>query len=105
MKPQVYKFVKRFGRAPGGRRRDEGPLSGQEFFEDVLTPMKAEGKPILLDLTGAMGFATAFLDGAFGEFGKQFGEAAFREIFTIVAEDDPTLEFEIEKALRRGEGK
>ena len=98
-----YRFAKEFTEFPGGRARDDGDYSGEEFYEEVLLPLYQKRERVLLDLEGARGFATAFLDGAFGEFAARHGRAEFEKYFEVMASDDPTLPDEIAKCMDRAE--
>jgi len=90
------KLVDIFSRYPGGRRRQHGENSGEEFFEDYLLPIykKHIGKheKLQLDLSGAVGYSSGFLDESFGELSKLFGKNELRKWLVIIANDDPTLE-------------
>ncbi|KAA3635349.1 MAG: DUF4325 domain-containing protein [Armatimonadetes bacterium] len=101
-----YNFSKQFTRFPGGRFRRDGEHSGQQFYEDVLLKLWNEkGERIVLNLSNVEGFATSFLDGAFGEFAAQHGEAVFYKTFDIRCDDDPTLADEIRDCVLRADRK
>lgn len=58
-----------FGRYPAGRFISDGPYSGQRFREDFLLPKLNELPPdaeLEIDLDGARGFGSSFLEEAFG---------------------------------------
>lgn len=97
----TYLFAKQFTRSPGGRKRVHGKHSGEEFFETVLVPRHEQDERTVLDLSGVRGFATSFLDGAFGEFASTFGIARFHELFEVKVDDDDELIEDIEKAMER----
>lgn len=63
-----------FTNAPGGRYRWQGEFSGEEFREDVLVPALAESRQVVIDLNGALGLPSSFLDEAFGELLRQHPE-------------------------------
>jgi len=100
---KVYRFSKSFARFPGGRLINEGPNSGEQFLRDVLLPYFKKGEPVTLDLIGAGGFSTGFLDGSFGEFAALHSAEEFFELFEIRADDDPGLEDEIRECMERAE--
>lgn len=54
----------------GGRYRDDGPYSGQEFREDFLVPWMTDAirdhQLLVLDLDGVAGVPSSFLEEAFG---------------------------------------
>lgn len=59
-----------FHERPGGRFPWEGPHSGEEFREKVLVNRYREAKeaeaPLIVDLDGTSGYASSFLEEAFG---------------------------------------
>ena len=63
---QVLKFTA----TPGPRYRHEGDWSGQQFREEYLEPHYLEareaGKQLVVDLDGTEGYASSFLEEAFG---------------------------------------
>ena len=60
-------IAKDFSRNPAGRHLVDGPNSGQRFRESYLAPaLRAAPGVIEVDLTGALGFGSSFLEEAFG---------------------------------------
>lgn len=57
--------AKEFSKTPGGRYREDGPHSGEEFREDVLIPMLKVHDKLDIFLDGARGYPSSFLDEAF----------------------------------------
>ena len=59
-----------FTRHPGGRYRDDGPFSGEEFRENILWPAiqtaQLTGERLIILLDGTDGYAASFLEEAFG---------------------------------------
>ena len=60
------KVVEDFSPSPGGRFRRDGPFSGEQFREDVLRPALITGEEVTIDLDGAFGYPSSFLEEAFG---------------------------------------
>ncbi len=54
-----------FSRYPGGRYRADGPNSGERFRDEVLAPALGVG-PVTVNLDGAVGYGSSFLEEAFG---------------------------------------
>ncbi len=56
--------------APGGRFKKDGPNSGEWFRDDILLPRlrHAAGRddPLIVELDGAPGYGSSFLEEAFG---------------------------------------
>jgi hypothetical protein len=94
----TYYVSKSFSRFPGGRKRENGPHSGQEFWETVTEPLLDKYDLIVFDLTGGTAYSSGFLDEAFGELGKVIGLAEAKRRITIRADDD---ELAVQTAWRR----
>ena len=67
--------AKEFSSVPGPRSKAEGPFSAEEFLEKILHPRFKEaeqaGKTLLVDLDGGCGYATSFLEEAFGGLARK----------------------------------
>lgn len=66
MTEKLIKIATDFSRTPGGRYRSDGPASGEEFREDILIPALSHGDTVTIDLDGARGYPSSFLEEAFG---------------------------------------
>lgn len=55
-----------FSRFPSGRTATDSAFSGQEFREKFLARPLHEGKQVLVQLDGAIGYGSSFLEEAFG---------------------------------------
>lgn len=64
---EVYtmKFIEVFTDMPIGRYRKDGEYSGEVFRDDILLPALEQNDKVVLDLDGAFGFGSSFLDEAF----------------------------------------
>jgi hypothetical protein len=74
-------IAKDFTDAPGGRYREDGDYSGQQFLEDLLRPAyeeaKQEGKKLIIELDNVYGYPSSFVSGSFGKLSaecKKIGE-------------------------------
>lgn len=96
--------VKQFTDIPGARYRNEGEHSGQEFREDLLEPMFEEAieknETLLVDLDGGYGYATSFLEEAFGGLARKYGAEAVLQTIEIKTDDEPGLKEEIIDYIR-----
>ena len=70
------KISRDFSQTPGPRSRDEGDFSGKEFLETILRPKFEEALDtttrLRIDLDGTDGYATSFLESAFGGLSRCF---------------------------------
>lgn len=66
METMNISIARQFSETPAGRYVSDGPASGQRFREEVLLPALRAGKNISIDLDGAVGFGSSFLEEAFG---------------------------------------
>ena len=63
----VIDVAKEFTTSPGGRYKEHGPFSGEEFREKLVHWLcEADSEPITLDFTGCYGTPPGFLEEAFG---------------------------------------
>ena len=70
MVAKQFNLCREFSDAPGGRYRQQGDFSGQEFREDFLIPLLKQSD-LIVDLDGALGLPASFLDEAFGELARK----------------------------------
>jgi len=60
-------IANQFSRYPAGRYKDDGPYSGEIFRETHLIPrLRQSDTRIVVQLDGARGLASSFLEEAFG---------------------------------------
>ena len=63
----VINIAEQYSRSPAGRLRTDGPFSGERFREEILVPaLQASDDWLEVDLRGALGFGSSFLEEAFG---------------------------------------
>ena len=88
----------------GARYRTDGPHSGEEFRETMLAPhfLQAleQGQKLLINLDGTEGYATSFLEEAFGGLARTHGVQQVLEHLEFQSLDEPLLTDEIEKYIR-----
>lgn len=96
----VINIAKTYTKTPGGRYKKEGPYSGQDFREKVLYPefckAKKNNEKLIVNLDGGYGYATSFLEEAFGGLARATKDSAVLAI-EIISEEEPEL---IEKIRR-----
>jgi len=70
----VINIARDFGRYPAGRFLSDGPYSGQAFREKLLVPALRSGNEVVyVELDGARGLASSFLEEAFGGLVRKEG--------------------------------
>ena len=91
--------VRDFTRTPGARYRTDGDYSGEEYRETILQPAYDEAVAkdvgLLVDLDGTEGYATSFLEEAFGGLARVYGSKAVAERVRVKATDEPFLATEV----------
>jgi hypothetical protein len=92
-------FTKEFTDTPGGRFRKHGDWSGEQFRQDFLEPALRDNDFVVLDLNGAFGFPSSFIDEAFGVLVERVGIATIRQKLRVKLTDDPVTLRKIEKAF------
>lgn len=82
-----------FTEYPGPRYDEQGPESGEKFYVAKLNPLFLrcynEGKLLVVNLDGTAGFASSFLDEAFGQLTYDFGTMQLNNILHIESNDEP----------------
>jgi len=100
----VIRIMKDFSEATGARTPEDGDYSGREFREKLLEPkyLEAEksGKKLLVDLDGTEGYATSFLEEAFGGLARLYDPASVLHVVQIKSDDEPYLVEDIQSYIR-----
>lgn len=87
------KIARDYTRTPGFRRRSQGDYSGEEFREDYLQPAfdhLGEEEILVVDLDGARGYATSFLEEVFGGMVRKNGYKQCQRIEIVCLTNDVT---------------
>lgn len=90
-------FASEFSEYPAGRYRSDGPFPGEVFRDDLLVPRLREFDVVEVNLDGAMGYGSSFLEEAFGGLIRQ-GECTAESLhqkLLLRCEDDPSVIDEI----------
>lgn len=94
----VLNIARDFSSTPGARFKSDGDFSGEEFREKFLEPRFRDLKDestITINLDGAEGYATSFLEEAFGGLSRKYGIERCLRRLRFVSNEDPTLVREI----------
>jgi len=103
----IINVVKDFSKTPGARYRKDGPYSGEEFRESILEKYfidKNDNSEILINLDGAAGYATSFLEESFGGLARKYGIDRCLKRLTFITSEDPLLEEEIVDYVKNCKG-
>ncbi len=88
-----------FSETPGARYKTDGDFSGQEFFEIILEPKFIEVQntenTLLINLDNTDGYATSFLDEAFGGLARKYGRENILKKIDFISNEEPYLIKEI----------
>jgi hypothetical protein len=96
-------IAKDFSDTPGPRTREEGDFSGEQFLAEFLLPRYQEalskGTLLNVDLDGTEGYATSFLEAAFGELARKYEPTEVLKVIVFKSEDEPYLIEEVTKYI------
>ncbi|BAK76765.1 hypothetical protein NH8B_1950 [Pseudogulbenkiania sp. NH8B] len=86
-----------FSRVPAGRYLTDGPYSGERFRDEQLIPALGSAEMVEIDLDGARGYGSSFLEEAFGGLLRKtrLSFATVKPRLHFISEEDPTLIDEI----------
>lgn len=94
---------KEFSDTPGPRNRAQGDFSGEEFLEALLKPRFEQalerGSTLRVDLDGTEGYATSFLEAAFGGLSRIYGAEKVLRHLEFKSDDEPYLVDEVKKYI------
>jgi hypothetical protein len=98
------KVLNEFSRTPGPRHISEGNFSGELFLKEHLAPkfqeaLKQNAK-LCVDLDGTAGYATSFLEEAFGGLARKYGSEEVLRHIEFITDDEPYLEDDIRTYIK-----
>lgn len=100
---KTISVAKDFSPYPAGRFCTDGPYSGEAFREKVLAPVLDAGEQAVIDLDGARGYGSSFLEEAFGGLVRRgFAKEKVLRLLSIKSEDQ-SLRDEIQGYIEQGE--
>jgi hypothetical protein len=103
MTSEIISVAKDFSRFPAGRFVDDGPYSGQAFRERLVEPLLRQGKNVVIDLDGVLGYGSSFLEEAFGGLIRHgFRVDDVLSHLKFLSRTDPTVEREIRGYIEHG---
>ena len=100
----TLKIAEEFSDMPGPRRKEEGANSAKEFLEKLLRPKFGEavatGELLLVDLDGSFGYATSFLEEAFGGLAREYPPEKVLRSLEFKSEEEPYLISDVKRYIR-----
>ncbi len=100
----ILVIAREFTEAPGARNVDEGKSSGEEFLRSMLNPRFTKAKDknlvLLVDLDNTEGYATSFLEEAFGGLARIHGTEVVLKHLDFKSIEEPLLIEEILKYIK-----
>jgi hypothetical protein len=68
---KIVRIATDFSRYPAGRFSTDGPYSGEAFRRKHLEPYLEKNEEIVIEMDGARGYGSSFLEEAFGGLVRQ----------------------------------
>ena len=92
----IIKIAADYTKTPGVREEIEGDFPGEEFLAKILLPRFkqaiAQKKKLFVDLDDTAGYATSFLESAFGGLAREYKDhKMILDNLELKSEDDPFL--------------
>jgi hypothetical protein len=106
---RIISIAREFTETPGPRYIKEGDFSGELFLNKILRSAyqdaKAEGATLRIDFDGTEGYATSFLESAFGGLAREFQASEILTIVSFKSDDEPYLIKEVTKYIEEARKK
>lgn len=100
----IIKIAEDFTKSPGFRLRRQGEFSGEQFREEYLEKYfdgRADDSAIIVvNLDGALGYATSFLEEAFGGLIRKFPYIPnIEQRIEIISKEEPYLVDDVKRYM------
>lgn len=83
-----------FSDSPGARYKNDGPNSGEEFYEKFLKPRFDEARKnnvkLIINLDGVWGYPSSFVSGSFGKLSLEVTAKAMLDTIEFISEESET---------------
>lgn len=84
-----------FSDAPGARNPDDGPDSGEDFYNKVLRDAfqsaLSNGVKLIVNMDGTYGYATSFISESFGSLSTEFSASVVLDNLELISLEDPGI--------------
>ena len=106
----IIKIAADYTKTPGVREEIEGDFPGEEFLAKILLPRFkqaiAQKKKLFVDLDDTAGYATSFLESAFGGLAREYKDhKIILDNLELKSEDDPFLIDDITEYIKDANNK
>lgn len=106
----IIKISNDYTKTPGVREEIEGDFPGEKFLEKILSPRfkqaLAEKKKLFVDLDDTAGYATSFLESAFGGLAMEYKDhKIILDNLELKSDDDPFLIDDIKEYIKDANNK
>lgn len=92
-KSKIVLSILSYSTSPGPRYCDQGDDSGEDFYHQILNAKFHEAYAsdaiLVVDLDGPDGYASSFLDEAFGNLVYDFGKDVVKKHLEIKSDEEP----------------
>lgn len=106
MSETVINIAKQFSSFPFGRYKDKSDTSGQAFRDDILIPALEKFDTVTIELDGAQGYGSSFLEETFGGLIRAgFKYVTVKDRICFVSKTDPSLPKEIQGYMTEAQEK
>ena len=93
-----------YSKTPGGRYKNDGDFSGEDFRIKYLSPMykeaAANGDKLEVNLDGGYGYGSSFLEESFGGLVRELGYIDPNSII-VISDEEPQLKLNVKKSFYR----
>lgn len=105
MPMETIDLARDFHKSPLGRTRTQGRFSGEAFREDKLRPALKRAAIVRIDVDGASGLSTGFLDESFAGLvrDRTLTKDEFFDRVKIIATQDPAVVEEVRTFVNRAD--
>lgn len=103
MEDKVIVIVQEYSETLGGRFKDDGPHSGEDFRDTLLKPYfdsLSENEKLLIDFDGSYGYPTSFLEEAFGGLARIYSPEVVLKKLIFKSDEEPNLIEEVKGYIR-----
>lgn len=103
IEPIILNVATEFSITPDARLKENGKSSAEQFREGVLERKfllaKKNKTTLIVNLDGAAGYGTSFLEESFGGLARKYSTDAVLKTLQFISNDEPYLVEDIERYI------